>query len=80
MPTIEVNWLQIKSIYALSQGSIDWLIKPNLLFSWDYSFQGHRLKQFRIPIETLTVFTLGKSTAYKDALDKEFNFRWYSKS
>jgi len=30
-----VNWLQIKYIYALSQGSIDWEIKPNLLFLWD---------------------------------------------
>jgi len=28
-----------------------------------------------IPMETLTVFTLGKSIDYKDALDKEFNFR-----
>ena len=27
------------------------------------------------PVKTLTVFTLGKSIAYKVALDKEFNFR-----
>ena len=33
-------------------------------------------KVIKIPIETLTIFTLGKSIAYKDTLDLNSNFRW----
>jgi len=30
----------------------------------------------KIPIETLTIFMLGKSIAFKDTLDLNSNFRW----
>jgi len=32
---IDVEGLQIKSIYAFFQRSIDWQIKPNYLFLWN---------------------------------------------
>ena len=40
---IEVEGLQIKSIYAFSQRSIDWQIKPNYLFSWNQNYQSHKV-------------------------------------